>query len=156
MKFKDFLNRHAEFLRYSFWGILTTVVNLVFFHLFNVLFGADYYLITNVLSWCITVAFAFFANKLWVFRSKSWQFKIVIRELTGFISARLFSLLIEELGLWLTVDVMNMGSMEIKLLSFTLAGTLIAKAVLQIVVVLANYLFSKFIIFADKNRVNKK
>lgn len=155
MIFKEFLRKHTEFLRYSFWGILTTVVNLVFFHLFNLLFGADYYLLTNLLSWCITVAFAFFTNKLWVFCSKSWRFKIVIRELTGFISARLFSLLIEELGLWLTVDVMNMESIEIKLLSFTLTGTLIAKAVLQIVVVLANYVFSKFIIFTDKNRVAK-
>lgn len=156
MNIRTFFTKHTEFLRYAFWGTLTTIVNLFFFHIFNIAFGEGYHLITNVLSWCITVAFAFITNKLWVFRSKSWQLNIVFKELFGFISARLFSLIIEELGLWLTVDVMDMESIKVRIISLTVTGILIAKVILQVVVVLANYIFSKFIIFTDKNRAKVK
>lgn len=156
MNLKNFVKKHSQILRYIFWGVAATVVNIFFFHLFNLIFGEGYHLITNVLSWCITVAFAFFTNKLFVFKSKSWKAAVIRKELIGFVGARTFSLIIEELGLWLLVDIINMEEIQVKFFSYVLTGTLIAKTLLQIVVVIANYIFSKCIIFADKSKVKNK
>ena len=140
-----------ELIKYLVFGVLTTVVSLVTFKLFDVLLGKNLYLLSNVLSWVISVAFAFVTNKLWVFESKSWQGKTVLKEGVSFAGARLFSLGVEELGLWLLISVLAMGEMTpIKLFGFSINGNLIAKTIMQVVVVIMNYVFSKFVIFKKK------
>ena len=94
---KKLFNKYKEIINYIFFGVLATVVNLVSFKIFDLILGAKLYLITNVISWIITVIFAYVTNKLWVFESKSWKKDVVIKELIGFFGARLFSLGVSEL-----------------------------------------------------------
>lgn len=109
-------------------------------------------MLSNVISWIITVIFAYFTNKLWVFQSKSWKPNVVIRELVGFFGARLFSLGVEELGLWLMIDKMDIGRIGFEILGFDVNGNLIAKVIMQVVIVILNYIFSKLIIFKKKDK----
>ncbi|MBR0414864.1 MAG: GtrA family protein [Clostridia bacterium] len=140
-----------ELIKYIIFGGLTTVVSLVSFKLFDFLLGEKLYLVSNIISWVLAVAFAFVTNKLWVFRSKSWQSKVVLKEALGFAGARLFSLGVEEVGLWLLISVLGMGQMQAWVLfGFTINGNLIAKVIMQVIVVIMNYVFSKFIIFKKK------
>ncbi|MGI6772097.1 MAG: GtrA family protein [Acutalibacteraceae bacterium] len=141
-----------EVVIYVFFGVVTTVVNLISFKLFNMLLGegtlfvlpvagkeipVGSYLVANVMAWIIAVLFAFVTNKLYVFESKSWERKKVRAELLSFIGARVFSLLIEQLGLILFVELLKVGEMP-------------AKVALAIIVVILNYFFSKFVIFSKK------
>lgn len=153
---KKLFEKYKEVISYVFFGVLATVVNLVSFKIFNAVLGAHLYLLTNVISWLITVIFAYFTNKLWVFESKSWKAEVVIKELIGFFGARIFSLVVEEAGLWLMIDIMHMGKIGWDIFSFNLDGNMIAKIIMQVVVVILNYVFSKLVIFKHKNDSDKQ
>ena len=138
--------KKREALLYLLFGALTTLVNFASFYLISHLFGEKYYLITNAAAWLISVIFAYVTNKLIVVRSLNTSGKAVLREAAEFLGARIFSLGAEELGLFLLIDVLGMGSIKLRFIS----GQMIAKVVLAVIVVLLNYLFSKFIIFKKK------
>ena len=57
-----------------------------------------------------------------------------MRELLSFFAARLFSLAVEYAGLWLLIDVLGWKEM-------------LAKILMNIVVIILNYLLSKLLIF---------
>lgn len=140
-----------ELIKYIIFGVLTTLVSLLSFKLFDFLLGEKLYLVSNVLSWICSAAFAFVTNKVWVFGSKSRSVKVLLRESLSFAGARLFSLGVEELGLWLLVSAIGMGQMQpLQIFSVSINGNLIAKVIMQVVVVILNYVFSKFIIFKKR------
>ena len=45
-----------------------------------------------------------------------------------------------------------MGKMSWEIFGITISGNMIAKVIMQVVVVILNYVFSKFIIFTGKNK----
>lgn len=134
-----------EIVSYVFFGLLTTVVSMVTFYFFNMILGKERflgdknYLIANALSWIAAVLFAFITNKLFVFSSRSWKAAVVWKEFAGFISARLFSLLVDMGLMYLFVSAMGMREM-------------IAKLIVQIVIVIINYIFSKLFIFRKQKK----
>jgi putative flippase GtrA len=136
-----------EIFMYLVFGVLTTIVSILVYKGANHAFGLRYYLLSNVISWVVAVAFAFVTNKLWVFESKSWAREIIARELTRFAGARLFSLGAEQLGLFLLIDIARMGASVWDVAGYALTGYDLAKFIMQIVVVLLNYVFSKRLIF---------
>lgn len=140
---KKLYDKYKEIIKYIFFGVLTTIVSILSFSLFNLLLGVDYYLISNIISWIISVVFAFLTNKLWVFSSESWERKIVLKEGISFILARVVSLLIEEVGLVLLIDVLDFGNIQFMQIS----GALLAKTIMQVIVILTNYILSKKFIF---------
>ncbi len=147
---RNLLQKYKEQLLYLLFGALTTVVSLASYAAANAVLGDEWYLVSNIISWCFAVAFAFVTNKLWVFESKSWESPLIWREVATFVSARVFSLLIEEAGLWLLVDVAGGSDLAITLFGFTFEGDFLAKLLMQVVVVVLNYVFSKFLIFRKK------
>lgn len=139
-----------EIILYVLFGGLTTLVNFSSFWLIEKT-GINY-LINNAISWVIAVIFAFVTNKLFVFESKSLKANTVIKEALEFFAARLFSFGVEEGGLWLLVEVFKMKDILLQILSKEITGAFIAKIILAVVVVILNYFFSKFIIFAKKRK----
>ena len=137
-----------EIVRYVFFGVLTTLINLAVYFLSNRVLGEERYLVSNVIAWVLAVAFAYVTNKLWVFESKSWSRDVLIRELPGFFAARIFSLLVEEAGLFLMIDLMGFD----RWMLLGVSGDRIAKLVMQFVVIALNYVFSKLVVFSRKNR----
>jgi len=140
----------SEIGLYLFFGILTTLVNIICFQVFGLIFGKSAYLLSNALSWVIAVAFAYVTNKIWVFKSKSWSIDVIKTEMPAFLSARVFSLILEEIGLWLMIDILKFEKFSFEFLSVLITGSLIAKLIMQFIVVLSNYIFSKFLIFRNK------
>ena len=151
-KIKDLYQKHKEVIVYVIFGALTTFVNLAAFYILELLFGNNTtsYLYNNAVAWIIAVIFAYVTNKLFVFNSKSWEFKVILKEILEFLGARIFSFAVEEAGLWLFVDILSFGNLSFNLLGFDITGGLIAKIVLAVIVVILNYFFSKFIIFKSK------
>ncbi len=123
---------NRETILYLVFGVLTTAVNYAVYYFCRFL-GIDYR-IANVIAWIFAVIFAFITNKIFVFESKSWKPAVMLRELTLFAGARVFSLLIEEGFLLFTVEVLHGNDRIMKLIA-------------AVFVVIINYFFSKFFIF---------
>ena len=121
---------------YIIFGVLTTIVNIAVFALLNSVLHWDWS-VSNLLAWVIGVIFAFLTNKLFVFKSKSWEIKLVLREVASFTAARLLSLGVDMLGMWLLIDCWH-------------ANSLLSKVIMNVIVVIINYVFSKLIIFKKK------
>ncbi len=136
---------NLEMFYYIVFGVLTTVVNLVVFAVFIKLLGTKFTLVANVIAWIVAVAFAFVTNKFIVFKSKSTESQTLLKEIISFTVARLLSLGVEEVGLAITQFVFHADE----------KGTAIAKIILQIIVVIMNYVFSKLYIFKDKEAANE-
>lgn len=149
-KIKELILKYKELIVYVIFGGLTTVVNLVVFTLSGFALGDERYLISNVIAWFAAVIFAYVTNKLWVFESKSWSVRVLLKEIPSFFAARVFSFLIEEFGLYVFVDLLSFKDISIKILTFEIGGELIAKVVLAVIVVVLNYVFSKLVIFKKK------
>lgn len=148
---KNYLEKviNVETMLYLFFGMLTTFVNFGIFVIVNWLIGEEYYLISNICSFVCATIFAYITNKQYVFKSKEWYAKIVLREFITFVSARIISfLIIEEAGLLFAVEVLGVNNMVL----FSLSGTLIAKVFLAFLAVLINYVLSKFFIFKQRRK----
>ena len=144
---KTLFIKYKELITYVIFGVLTTLVNFFAFWIFTKIFGEHLYLVNNAIAWVVGVVFAYITNKLFVFESKSWDLKVITKEITGFLGARIFSFLVEEGGMFLFVSVLGLGEKSLTLLGFTITGQFIVKILLAVIVVILNYIFSKFIIF---------
>ena len=144
---KKLLNR--ETILYIVFGVATTVVNYVVFHLlYNVLWNQENSLIANAAAFVAAVIFAFVVNKLFVFESKSWNAATLKREVPSFLAARIGSFGIEEAGLFLAEKVFKLGGV----IAITLGGTeldwiTVIKVALAFIVVALNYVFCKLFVF---------
>lgn len=143
---KKLFNR--ETVSYLIFGVLTTVVNYVVFHLCYTAMGAKGSVLANAIAFAAAVIFAFVVNKLFVFESKSWAIGVLVKEVPPFLASRLASFGIEELGLFLSEGVLNWNEVVL----FTLADTPIdgvtaTKLALSVLVVILNYVFCKWLVF---------
>ena len=120
---------------YLVFGVLTTLVDWVVYRALR-LSGLGY-MFSNVAAWVAAVIFAFATNKFMVFNSKSVDRLVIIKEFISFVGARVFSLLLQLAGIELMIGYANINEY-------------IAKAVMTVVVVVCNYVFSKLFIFKDK------
>ncbi len=129
-------NKYSEFLWYGFFGVLTTLINIVSFTLLDKT-GLNVYF-SNLIAWLLSVLFAFITNKLFVFNSKDFTFKVFFKELVSFFFFRMLSLGIDMIGMFICLE-------SIKL------NKLISKIIVNVIVIIANYIFSKLFIFKKKN-----
>ncbi|MBP5272388.1 MAG: GtrA family protein [Clostridia bacterium] len=143
-RLKDLYLKYKEIINYLIFGGLTTVVSWGTYSIFIKGFGMEV-AVGNVLSWICAVLFAFVTNKLFVFESKSWAPVTAVREFFSFIGARLFTGAIE----WVGVPYFSTHGLTHPL--FGVKG-LLAKIVVSIVVIIMNYVFSKFLIFIKKKQ----
>ncbi len=125
-------NKIKEILWYGFFGVLTTLVNILSFYFLDKT-GMNVYL-NNFIAWFLSVLFAFITNKLYVFNSKSMDKKVVLKEMFSFFFFRILSLGIDMAGMFICISILNIGKM-------------ISKVIMNVIVIIANYLFSKIFIF---------
>ncbi|MDD5791862.1 MAG: GtrA family protein [Erysipelotrichaceae bacterium] len=131
---RELFNKYQEVISYLFFGVLTTVVNYIIYFSLNAVLGEDLYLVNNVVAWAGAVIFAFVVNKFFVFKKKSKNSAELIKEMTSFALARLASLGIEEIILFIGMSLLKLNGTIVKLAA-------------QVIVVILNYFFSKFFIF---------
>ena len=138
--------RFRELFVYGVVGVLTTAINYGAYagasRGLAALVGiapdhAAMILIAKIIAWIVAVAFAFWANKVYVFHSLDWSRRTVLRELPGFLSARVLSLVFDAAFVELTVHLMGMND-------------LVATLISNIIVIVLNYFASKFWIFRKR------
>ena len=118
-----------EIFWYVVFGVLTTLVNIVVYFVISHVLGVNY-LISNVVEWFLSVLFAYVTNRRWVFESKSE----ILKECGLFFGGRLFSGVVDTGLMWLFIDVLTLND-----------G--ISKIVIQVIVVVLNYVISKLVDF---------
>lgn len=127
--------KYGEIVRYLIVGILTTVVSLVTYYgcVFTFLNpeNALQLQLANVLSWIIAVTFAYATSRIYVFQSKQEN---ILREMAAFYSSRLLTLFMDMATMFIMVTLCRVNDK-------------LAKLVVQVVVTVANYVFSKIFVF---------
>lgn len=126
-------NKYEEIINYLIAGGLTTVVSISSYALFSKLLCINY-IISTILSFVLAVIFAYFVNKKFVFKSITNNLNELLIEMYQFIKYRLISLGIDVLLMILMVSVLNIDD-------------LISKIIVQVIIVILNYFFSKIFIF---------
>lgn len=149
-KLMGLLVKYKELILYGFFGVFTTVVNFITFWVSGKILGEELYLVSNAVAWLAAVLFAYFANKIFVFESKSFAPKVVVKEMSVFFSSRVLTFGIEEGGMWLFVDALGFNELTVSVLGFEISGQMIAKAIVGITVIVLNYFLTKFITFGKK------
>ena len=128
-----------EGIRYLFFGGCTTLVNLVSYAIQRYLLGVNM-TTANVISIALAILFAYVVNKRYVFESRTASKKELFAEAAQFIGMRLGTMFIEVFGVILFCCVWGVNDM-------------LAKLVIQVVVLTLNYLFSKIFVFRKDKKI---
>ena len=143
-KAKALLQKYREQLLYLIFGGLTTAVDWVVSFLLYSVWGeqieasAFFVHIPNVIAWAAAVLFAFVTNRIWVFESTKRGLLPVLGELILFAGGRVLTLLLQE-GMFLVFhDWLALNAYAVKLIA-------------AVLVIIANYLISKLLIFRKKS-----
>jgi putative flippase GtrA len=135
---KKLLIKYKELIMYGIFGVGATLINIVTFHLFYNVIHASL-LVSNIVAWVFAFIFAFVTNKLFVFESKSWEGQKARKEFFDFLLTRLATLVVDTVLIWLFIDVLKWDS-------------IVSKIIDNVVVIVINYVASKFWIFAKKKQ----
>lgn len=123
----------TELLSYGFWGFMTTAISIgVFFFLSGYCHWP--YLVANVAALILSNICAFFANKYFVFQSKSFHLPVLLKECSHFFGVRLLNSLLDMGAMYLLVSILGVNAK-------------LAKILVSIVVIALNYLFNKLWVF---------
>lgn len=137
-KIKELYKKYEEMIRYLVVGVLTTIVSLATYficvHTFLNPANAIEIQIANIISWIFAVAFAYITNRIFVFKSKS---KNYLKEITSFCASRVLTLLMDMAIMFVFVTLLK-------------GSDTIGKLISQVVVTIANYVFSKLFVFGKK------
>lgn len=135
--------KYEELINYLIIGILTTIVSLATYYLLT-LTALDannkvYLQIANIISWLASVTFAYFTNRKFVFKVKN---KSNIKECLNFYISRISTLLIDMFIMYIFVSILKFDNKIVKLIA-------------QVVIIILNYILSKFIVFKSSKEVEK-
>ena len=137
-KIKELYFKYKELINYLIVGVLTTIVALAVYYICVLTFldpnNKIELQIANILQWIAGVTFAYFTNRKYVFESKEEN---KIKEASEFVLSRLITLFMDMFIMWFGVSVMHGNDKILKLVS-------------QVVITIANYVFSKLFVFRKK------
>lgn len=136
---KELYIKYKEIINYLIFGVLTTVVSLLTYYLlvFTII-DPNKSLelqIANIISWITCVTFAYITNRKYVFNSKDKNIK---NEIIKFYTSRLSTLFIDMLIMFIFVTILHFNDKIIKI-------------IVQIVIIVLNYILSKLLVFKNKN-----
>lgn len=127
--------KYKELFDYLVVGVLTTVISLVVYYACIWTFADPnnpiLLQVANVLSWIVSVLFAYVMSRLFVFHSKNEN---IVKEIVQFFLSRLATLLLDMGIMFLLVTVLKQNAN-------------IAKLISQVVVIVMNYVLSKLLVF---------
>ncbi len=140
-KIIDFYKKNQEVINYLIVGGIGTVISIASF---TILLNLSVETVTsNIISWIITVVVMYILNRYFVFTKHAKGLKKIVLEILSFVSARIFTLVLETIIVWLGIDVMHLNAVLIKILA-------------QILVIVLNYVASKLFIFKDSGNTSDK
>lgn len=131
---KNLIVQYKKIILYLFFGVLTTLVNFIVYFIFQKILPISYQL--NIfLAWVISVLFAFYTNKYFVFQNNTGQNKWL--EMLRFYSSRILSLIVELVFMIILIEYLRQSEF-------------FSKIFVQIIVIILNYILSTLFVFSSK------
>ena len=132
-RIKAILNHYKDVIPYLFFGVCTTVINVVVYWMASHVLKHTV-VVSTVLAWIIAVLFAYITNRKWVFHSNAKDISGILKELVSFFSCRLVTGIVDIICMYLFVDILDCNDVIIKF------GA-------NVLVIILNYIASKWFIF---------
>lgn len=139
-KGKEYYKKYREGLTYLIAGGIATILNIGVFALLTYGFKINYE-ISNIIAIIVAVLFQYISNKFFVFKTKTNTYKESIKEFISFIACRLVTMVMDQVMMKIGVDILGINELFMKIL-------------VNIIVIIVNYIFSKLIIFKNKKDKN--
>ena len=142
-KIKQLFIKYEEIIIYLIVGVLTTIVS------WGAAWVAKFFLddtvvwqngVINTISWVAGVLFAYPLNRKWVFKSTNPK---ILSEFMGFAGSRVSTWIMDIVIMYVTVNVFHMDYWIAKI------------CISAVVVTIANYIFSKLLVFKKKDEVKE-
>lgn len=130
---RQLYEKFHQFIDYFLFGLITASINIAVFFVLHELFSL-YYLIANSVAVSLAILFSFLVNKKYVFKTKMYTKKALVREFSLFVSLRLTAALMDMAGLYLIVQLVRLGATA-------------AKVIVEVFIASSNYYISKRVIF---------
>lgn len=141
MDVRRLMEEHDEAVRYVIFGILTVIVSWASYAAF-VLVGIDL-AVSNILSWFFAVIFAFFVNKIYVFRHTGSSSLKLGEELLSFLAGRVFTGIVAAV-MFPALCAIGLG------FTFLFVEGLFARGITSLVEIALNYIISKYFVFREE------
>lgn len=135
-RFKGVYTKYKEGLLYLFFGGLTFFLAIIVFVIFSKGIGLNV-LYSNIISWVSGVTISFFTTRKWVFKTRANGLTETFIQMTEFYLARVATLGLQELLLYVFVTKMEYNSIYVKIMT-------------EVINIILNYLVSKFLIFRKR------
>lgn len=132
----QFITKRKELISYGIFGVATTVVNIV---LYQVFLGFVDYKISNLIAIVGAKVFAYVVNKTFVFHTKCRGILELIGEIIRFVFARGITGLLDYFGLIFLVEIFQFNESY-------------SKYMIQVVVIILNYVFGKKLVFTAQEK----
>ena len=120
-----------KLLRYGIIGILTVIINIIFYYILSNIFNINY-IISTIFSWIIAVIFSFLGNKYFVFQqSSSSKF---LKELNYFMLTRYITGILDIFIMFIGIDLFKCNDFIIKIIA-------------NIIIIFLNYILARYFVF---------
>lgn len=133
---KKLLEKYKDLIPYAVFGVLTTLVNIGGYWICAHPLGLPV-MASTIIAWFASVLFAYLTNRKWVFHSEAVGAAAIWKEIVSFFACRIGTELIDLAFMFIFVDKLGFNDM-------------IIKAIANVVVIIVNYVASKFVIFRHK------
>lgn len=165
---KEFYSLHKEVILYFLFGVGTTIVSMGSYYICRVVFPDEEHVpqwlrwifnITHmfgvesntalpvIVSWFLSVTFAFLTNRVYVFHSEVKSFGGFVVEALKLYASRVATLLVDLLIMFLLVDLPHIQN---PLYEFC------AKVFSNVIVLVLNFILSKVFVFRSKKPKNSE
>lgn len=133
---KALYEKYKDIIPYAFFGVCTTVVNILSYAIFARWLGWDV-MPSTIVAWVLAVLFAYLTNRKWVFKSTAKGTNEIVREICSFFACRIATGVLDWAMMYIFVERLAFNDVLIKTLA-------------NVAVIILNYVASKFVIFKKK------
>ena len=140
MNFRHLWDKYKDLIPYAFFGVCTTLVNVISYWFFAHVLRQGV-MLSTIFAWILAVLFAYVTNRRWVFHSEAKTSKEILKEIISFFGCRLATGILDWACMFIFVKRLEWNDVVIKIVA-------------NILVIIINYIASKFVIF-KKQKSNK-
>lgn len=132
-KIKYLYTKYKSIILYLIFGAGTTLINIASYYvMYNLLAVPN--VPSDIVAWIVSVLFAFVTNRRYVFEQTDNSAHRLLRDFVSFVGCRIATGVLDVVIMYLAVDLMRWNGLVWKIIS-------------NILVVVLNYVASKYFIF---------